>query len=91
MFRTGYRKLKDLFSAMNGGEPMSDQWGPDAHLRAAVRNMKTDDIAKMEGGLFLDDLREFLLGLDVITRVVTRDTSLAWSYIKILPRILYRD
>lgn len=64
MFRTGFRKLKDLFSAMNGGEPMSDQWTSDTQLRAAIRNSQPNDIRTTEGGLFLDDLREFLQGLD---------------------------
>lgn len=56
--------LRDLFSAMSGGERMSSAWQSDAHLRAAIKNLDTNDLSNTEGGLFLADVKEFLGCLD---------------------------
>lgn len=64
MISAGLKKLRELFAAMSGGEPVSDNWTSDAPLRSAIKSMKKSDISKMEGGLFLEDAREFLEALD---------------------------
>lgn len=56
--------LKDAFAAMSGGEKMSTAWTSDVHLRAAIKNLDTNNVSDTEGGLFLKDAKEFLRCLD---------------------------
>lgn len=65
--------IKETWACLNeGGSPITDVWKQDVELRAAVQKFGGTD-ADIEGGLFLDDLKEFYAAIDTFNATRSED------------------